>query len=54
VFQYWHKGNGSMIFSMISVLLFSACCWALNHQTNATEQDLEQEDDANPLELQER
>ena len=53
VFQYWHKGNGSMIFSMISVLLFSACCWALNHQTNATEQDLEQEDDANPLELQE-
>ncbi len=26
-FQYWHDGTGSLIFSMISVLLFGGFCW---------------------------
>lgn len=27
VFEYWHKGEGSLIFSMISVGLFGIFCW---------------------------
>jgi cyanoexosortase A len=26
-FKYWHEGNGSVIFSMISVMIFGAFCW---------------------------
>lgn len=26
-FEYWHTGNGSLIFSMISVALFGGFCW---------------------------
>lgn len=26
-FQYWHDGQGSLIFSVIAVLLFGAFCW---------------------------
>jgi cyanoexosortase A len=26
-FDYWHEGNGSLIFSVISVLLFGVYCW---------------------------
>jgi cyanoexosortase A len=26
-FKYWHEGNGSVIFSMISVLIFGVFCW---------------------------
>jgi cyanoexosortase A len=26
-FKYWHEGNGSVIFSMIAVLIFGAFCW---------------------------
>ena len=26
-FTYWHVGNGSLIFSAISVLIFGAICW---------------------------
>jgi cyanoexosortase A len=28
-FDYWHHGDGSLIFSMISVLLFGLFCWFL-------------------------
>lgn len=28
-FEYWHSGNGSLIFSMISVVLFGVFCWAV-------------------------
>ncbi|UBF28756.1 cyanoexosortase A [Kovacikia minuta CCNUW1] len=27
VFEYWHEGSGSMIYAMISVVLFGAFCW---------------------------
>ncbi|MEG4082313.1 cyanoexosortase A [Microcoleus sp. POL10_C6] len=26
-FKYWHEGNGSVIFSMISVFIFGLFCW---------------------------
>jgi cyanoexosortase A len=26
-FEYWHGGDGSLVFSMISVLLFGCFCW---------------------------
>jgi cyanoexosortase A len=26
-FKYWHEGNGSVIFSMIAVLIFGIFCW---------------------------
>ncbi|MBW4672015.1 MAG: cyanoexosortase A [Cyanomargarita calcarea GSE-NOS-MK-12-04C] len=28
-FQYWHHGDGSLIFSLIAVLLFGLFCWLL-------------------------
>jgi cyanoexosortase A len=31
-FEYWHEGSGSLIFSMISVLLFSLFCFFLLRQ----------------------
>ncbi|MGD1875740.1 MAG: cyanoexosortase A [Mastigocoleus sp.] len=27
IFDFWHHGDGSLIFSMIAVLLFSGICW---------------------------
>ncbi|MBE9184029.1 cyanoexosortase A [Microcoleus sp. LEGE 07076] len=26
-FKYWHEGNGSVVFSMIAVLIFGLFCW---------------------------
>jgi hypothetical protein len=26
-FDYWHTGQGSLVFSMIAVLLFGVFCW---------------------------
>jgi exosortase/archaeosortase family protein len=26
-FKYWHQGTGSVIFSMIAVLIFGLFCW---------------------------
>jgi len=28
-FEYWHHGDGSLIFSMIAVILFGLFCWFL-------------------------
>ncbi|MFB2770378.1 cyanoexosortase A [Pelatocladus sp. BLCC-F211] len=28
-FDYWHSGNGSLLFSMISVIIFGSFCWFL-------------------------
>jgi cyanoexosortase A len=28
-FEYWHEGTGSLIFSMIAVLMFGGVCWLL-------------------------
>lgn len=28
-FEYWHNGEGSLVFSLLSVLLFSGLCWVL-------------------------
>ncbi|KYC41549.1 cyanoexosortase A [Scytonema hofmannii PCC 7110] len=32
-FEYWHHGNGSLIFSIISVLIFGLFCWFFIGQT---------------------
>lgn len=53
LFEYWHEGDGSLIFSTISVLLFGAFCWALSQQEHVTEQDIEEHDDSDTLEFQE-
>ncbi|MGG6296554.1 cyanoexosortase A [Leptolyngbya sp. AN02str] len=34
-FEYWHEGNGSFIFSMISVAILGLFCWLLLRQKNA-------------------
>ncbi|QIR39500.1 cyanoexosortase A [Tolypothrix sp. PCC 7910] len=28
-FEYWHEGNGSFVFAMISALIFGCFCWVL-------------------------
>lgn len=35
-FEYWHTGNGSLLFSVLAVLLFGAFCWVafLRHPTD--------------------
>ncbi len=38
-FKYWHHGDGSLIFSMISVLLFGLFCWFLIGQNESNKQD---------------
>ena len=38
-FQYWHKGDGSLIFSMISVLIFGLFCLFLLQLDEAKNQD---------------
>ncbi|MBW4433950.1 MAG: cyanoexosortase A [Pelatocladus maniniholoensis HA4357-MV3] len=34
-FDYWHSGNGSLLFSIISVLLFGLFCWFLIGRTES-------------------
>ncbi|MEC4814668.1 MAG: cyanoexosortase A [Scytonema sp. PMC 1069.18] len=34
-FKYWHDGDGSLIFSMIAVLLFGLFCWFLIGQNES-------------------
>ncbi|MEO1402289.1 MAG: cyanoexosortase A [Cyanobacteria bacterium J06635_1] len=34
VFEYWHKGEGSLLFSMVAVALFGAFCWFLMRRAN--------------------
>lgn len=36
-FEYWHEGDGSLIFSLISVLLFGLLCWFLIDKQNTPE-----------------
>jgi cyanoexosortase A len=38
-FEYWHTGNGSVIFSMISVLLFGLFCLFLIRQEEPAKED---------------
>jgi cyanoexosortase A len=38
-FEYWHTGNGSAIFSMISVLLFGLFCLFLMRQEEQADRD---------------
>lgn len=38
-FEYWHEGDGSLIFGMISVLLFGFFCLLLLQQTEPKNQD---------------
>lgn len=37
-FNYWHLGDGSLIFSMIAVLLFGGVCHILSESTDADEE----------------
>lgn len=42
-FEYWHFGDGSLIFSMVSSLIFGSFCWVLlsiNQQKNLTTSEL--------------
>jgi exosortase/archaeosortase family protein len=32
-FDYWHEGDGSLVFSLIAVLLFGLFCWFLLGRT---------------------
>jgi cyanoexosortase A len=41
-FEYWHKGNGSLMFSLIAVLLFGLFCLFLIRQQEPVERDTEQ------------
>jgi hypothetical protein len=38
-FEYWHQGDGSLIFSMIGVLLFGLLCHFLLLQSASEKQD---------------
>lgn len=40
-FEYWHTGNGSALFSMISVLLFGLFCLFLMRQDESGDRDTE-------------
>jgi len=37
-FKYWHEGDGSLIFSLIAVLLFGLFCWFLLGQRQSQSQ----------------
>jgi cyanoexosortase A len=39
-FEYWHKGEGSLIFSMISVMLFGIFCFFVLQQEDSNDPDL--------------
>ncbi|WP_315791140.1 cyanoexosortase A [Fischerella sp. JS2] len=38
-FDYWHSGNGSLLFSIISVLIFGLFCWFLIGHNESKNQD---------------
>ncbi|KAB8319888.1 cyanoexosortase A [Tolypothrix campylonemoides VB511288] len=38
-FDYWHEGDGSLIFSLIAVLLFGLLCWFLLGRTEIRNKD---------------
>lgn len=38
-FEYWHKGDGSLVFSMIAVLIFGIFCFFLLRQDEPDEND---------------
>ncbi len=40
-FDYWHLGNGSVIFSMIAVGLFGALCFVVLERVDADEDEVE-------------
>lgn len=40
-FDYWHVGDGSLIFSMVAVMLFGALCYVLLGQAEETEEEVE-------------
>ncbi|GAB4136421.1 MAG: hypothetical protein Fur0046_09910 [Cyanobacteria bacterium J069] len=44
-FEYWHEGTGSLIFSMIAVLVFGGACWLLLRWQEASEHWAELADD---------
>ncbi|GAB4475883.1 MAG: hypothetical protein OHK0037_37330 [Elainellaceae cyanobacterium] len=50
-FEYWHEGTGSLIFSMIAVLIFGGACWLLLRWQEAAEQwDSQAESSDDPAE----
>lgn len=42
-FEYWHSGDGSLVFSMIAVLLFGSFCWIAFLRPSSTKPDPETE-----------
>ncbi len=38
-FKYWHEGDGSLVFSLIAVLVFGLFCWFLLGQSQSQHQD---------------
>jgi cyanoexosortase A len=38
-FDYWHEGDGSLVFSLIAVLLFGLLCWFLLERTELRNND---------------
>lgn len=43
-FDYWHEGNGSLIFSMIAVFIFGVFCYLIMKWTEARSDDSSEED----------
>lgn len=43
-FEYWHKGNGSLLFSMVAVLLLGIYCFFILGQQDSEFEDSEVED----------
>ncbi|GAA6618951.1 cyanoexosortase A [Scytonema sp. NUACC26] len=41
-FKYWHDGDGSLVFSMISVLFFGLFCWFLIERNDTNKKDYSQ------------
>lgn len=40
-FDYWHIGDGSLIFSMVAVILFGILCYVLMEQAEATDEEVD-------------
>ncbi|MCP6760481.1 MAG: cyanoexosortase A [Fischerella sp. CENA71] len=38
-FDYWHSGNGSLLFSIISVMIFGSFCWFLIGRSESENQN---------------
>jgi cyanoexosortase A len=54
-FKYWHEGDGSLVFSLISALIFAGFCYLLLKSENRQEHDAissdnNQENDSIPVE----